>query len=320
MGEQYCVGIDLGGTNVHSGVVTTDGRLLGRDHRPTEARRGYNEPLNQIFGSVRAAIELSGLTVSDVSGVGIGAPGPLDPYTGTVHSPLSFPHWGDVPLLEIVTGNLGGMRGALDNDANMVAYGENWLGTGKDARNFLCMTLGTGVGGGVVCEGRLLHGVDGNAAEIGHMCIDCNGPRCRCGGVGCLQLYCSATAIAARTAAAMGDEAPDTIVRRDDLSARSIAEAARSGDRFARRMYDETGFFLGMGICSAAALYDCEVVAIGGGMAHAGELIFGPTRRTFRKYGYPSLRHKMRIEPVMLGDDAAVLGAAKLAMDGGVRR
>ncbi len=320
MSEDYYVGIDLGGTNVKAGVVTPDGRVVGRDHRPTEVDAGQDHSVGRIVESARAAVEQSGLRPSHISGIGIGSPGPVDPYTGTVLSPVNFPTWGSVPLLEILTSEFGGVTGALDNDANVLAYGENWLGAGRDTQNFLCITLGTGVGGGVVCEGRLLHGSDGNAAEVGHISIDYNGPRCACGGVGCLELYCSATALSKRTAAAMDAESPKTTLSRDDLSARSIAEAADSGDEFSRRMYDETGFFLGMGICSAVSLFNSEIVAIGGGMAAAGDLIFGPTRRTFEEYGFPSLRRRLKIEPVRLGDDSAILGAAKLAMDGGVQR
>jgi len=320
MARKHYIGIDLGGTNVRAGVVTTTGEILSRDFRPTEVHIGQDHSIGQIIKSAQVVMEQAGLAKSDIAGIGVGSPGPLDAFSGLVLSPVNFPTWGTVPLVKIMSEAFGGVPAAVDNDANVVAYGENWLGAGKDTENFLCITLGTGVGGGVVCEGRLLHGFDGNAAEIGHICINYDGPPCNCGGIGCLELYCSATAIVRRTKAAMAVENPKTVMSAEGLTAHKIAEAARAGDEFARRMYEETGFFLGIGIVSAVALYNSEIVAIGGGMARAGELIFGPTRRTFRKYGYPSLRDKLRIEPMRLGDDAAILGAAKLIMDGGVKR
>ncbi len=319
MANDYYIGIDLGGTNVRAGVVMPDGTIVGRDSRPTEVHVSEEHSIRQIVDSAHAAVDGVDLNGGRLCGVGIGAPGPLDIFTGLVLSPVNFPTWGTVPLVEILTNEFDGIPGALDNDANVVAYGENWLGAGRDTDNFLCITLGTGVGGGVVCEGRLLHGFDGNAAEIGHVSINFDGPPCNCGSVGCLELYCSATAIVRRTRAAMQVENPDTVLQIEGLTARKIAEAAQNGDEFARGVYDEAGHCLGMGIISAVALYNSEIVAIGGGVAHAGELIFGPTRRTFRKYGYPSLRDKLRIEPMRLGDDAAILGAAKLVIDGGVK-
>ncbi len=320
MAGTYYIGIDLGGTNVRAGVVTVEGEILSRDGRATEVHLGQDYSVRQIVISAVAAMEGAGLRKSDIAGIGVGSPGPLDAFSGLVLSPVNFPTWGTVPIVKIMSEAFDGIPAALDNDANVVAYGENWLGAGRDTENFLCITLGTGVGGGVVCEGRLLHGFDGNAAEVGHICINFDGPPCNCGGVGCLEQYCSATAIVRRAKAAMAVEKPRTSVSTDGLTAQKIADAARAGDEFARRMYEETGFYLGIGIVSAVALYNSEIVAIGGGMAHAGDLIFGPTRRTFRKYGYPSLRDKLKIEPVRLGDDAAIIGAAKLIMDGGVKR
>jgi glucokinase len=318
--SSFYIGIDLGGTNVRAGVVTEDGRVLSNCGRATEVSKGQDHSVGQIIGTAKDAVAEAGLSKSSIAGVGIGSPGPLDPFNGLVLSPVNFPTWGTVPLARIMSDEFGGVPAALDNDANVVAYGENWLGAGKDTQNFLCMTLGTGVGGGVVCEGHLLHGHDGNAAEVGHICIDYNGPRCACGGIGCLELYCSATGIARRTKAAIETENPKTSLKIDAVSAHTIADAARTGDEFAGRMYEETGFFLGIGIVSAVALYNSEIVAIGGGMARAGDLILDPARRTFRTYGFPSLREKLRIEPMRLGDDAAILGAAKLVIDGGVIR
>ena len=314
------IGIDLGGTNVKAGVVTPEGDVIARAENPTEVNMGQDHSVNRIVETAREAVAKAQIASSDVKGVGIGSPGPLDIYGGMVVAPVNFPTWKNVPLPKILSDAFGGIPAALDNDANVVAYGENWLGAGRDTENFLCITLGTGVGGGVVCEGKLLHGFDGNAAEIGHICIDYDGPPCNCGSVGCLETYCSATGIVRRAKAALAVENPSTSVTAEGITAEKIAKAALEGDEFCQRIYDETGFFLGMGIVSAVALYNSEIVAIGGGVARAGELIFAPTRRTFRRYGFPSMRDTLKIEPMRLGDNAAILGAAKLVMDGGVQR
>jgi glucokinase len=314
------LGIDLGGTNVKAGVVTPDGDVLSRVEWTTEVHIGQQHSVERIVSCARDAVDKAGIPESDLKGIGIGSPGPLDIFSGIVLSPVNFSTWGNVPLRQIVSDAFGGPPTAIDNDANVVAYGENWLGAGKDTENFLCITLGTGVGGGVVSEGRLVHGFDGNAAEIGHMSIDYDGPPCNCGNLGCLEVYCSATGMVRRTLATMTVETPKTTLTADGLSTQRIAEAAIEGDEFARRIFEETGFFLGMGIVSAVALYNSEIVAIGGGLARAGELIFAPTRRTFRQHGFPSLREKVKIEPMRLGEHAAILGAAKLVMDGGIQR
>ena len=317
---EYYIGVDLGGTNVKAGIVTPEGDVLARVENTTEVHMGQDHSVARIIETAKQAVAEAGLTDRQISGIGIGSPGPLDIFNGIVLSPVNFPTWKNVPLVQLLSEAFGGVPATLDNDANVVAYGENWLGAGRDTQNFLCITLGTGVGGGVVCEGKLLHGFDGNAAEIGHICIDYDGPPCNCGSIGCLEVYCSATGMVRRTKAALAVENPRTSLSPEGLTAQRIAEAALEGDEFAQRIYDETGFFLGMGIVSAVALYNSEIVAIGGGVARAGELIFAPTRRTFRRYGFPNLRDTLKIEPMRLGDNAAVLGAAKLIIDGGIRR
>ncbi len=314
---EYYIGIDLGGTNVKAGVVSDEGDVCSRVEMPTEVDVGQDHSVGRIIQCARNAAAEAGIDASRIRGIGVGSPGPLDIYNGIVVAPVNFPTWKNVPLVEILEDEFK-VPAALDNDANVVAYGENWLGAGRDTDNFLCITLGTGVGGGVVCEGSLVHGFDGNAAEIGHISIDYDGPPCRCGSNGCLEVYCSATGIVRRARAAIAVESPETELANEGLTAQRIAEAATAGDAFAQRVYDETGFFLGMGIVTAVALYNSEIVAIGGGVARAGDLIFAPTRRTVRKHAFPSLRDKLRIEAMRLGDKGAILGAAKLIMDGGV--
>jgi len=305
MGKLY-VGVDLGGTNIVSGLVDGDGNVISRDKRPTMLELGKDRCIGRLIDSIRKAVSNGGAKIEDLSGIGIGSPGPIDPFAGVVIAPENLPDWRNVPLVDIVERELG-VPAALDNDANVVAVGEQWKGAGKNVDNFLCVTLGTGVGGGAVCNGKLLTGFNGNAAEIGHVTVDYNGPRCNCGNYGCMELYASATAIVRRAKEKMRSENPDTVLY--------IYEAAKSGDRFAIEMFEETGFFLGVGLVSAINILNVEVIAITGGMAEAGDLIFEPVRRTILERSLPGVREKVKVIPVELGEDAALIGAAKIAMD-----
>ena len=203
----------------------------------------------------------------------------------------------------------------VDNDANMAAFGEQWLGAGRDVDHFLCVTLGTGVGGGWVSDGRLMRGFNGNAAEVGHITVDHTGPRCACNNYGCLELFASATAMVRRTAERISESRPATSLAKEGLTTRAIFDAAEAGDAFARTMFDETGMFLGIGLVTLVNVTNVEMVALAGGLAAAGDRLFEPARRTFMDRGTVGVREHVRIVPAALGDDAGLLGAARLVKD-----
>lgn len=316
--EKLFVGVDIGGTNVASGLIDEEGNLLQRDKRPILAQVSQDTSLKQLVDGIRAVAEKEGISANELGGVGIGSPGPLDPFQGVALSPVNLPTWGTVPLKKIVEDAFG-VPVTVDNDANVVAVGERWKGAGIDVDNFLCATLGTGIGGGAICEGRLLHGFNGNAVEIGHITVDFNGPRCGCGNYGCLELYASASAIARRTRQRMERERPKSLLSEaEQITSKTVFEAAQRGDKFALEMFEETGFFLGVGLVSAINLLNVEMVALTGGLANAGDLIFKPVRRTILERGFPGVKEKIRVIPTQLGEDAALFGAAKVAIDGGV--
>ncbi|MFH1008131.1 MAG: ROK family protein [Candidatus Latescibacterota bacterium] len=313
--DKWYVGVDLGGTNIVSGLVREDGKVAARDKRSTSQDAGLSGSLRQMKDSVRAVVAEGGIAMGDLAGIGIGSPGPLDPLEGIIIAPENLPAWRDVPLKRIFEDTFG-VRTVLDNDGNVAALGEQWKGSGKNVGDFLCVTLGTGIGGGAICGGKLLKGFNGNAAEIGHITIDHNGPQCPCGNRGCLELYASATGIVRWTKVRMAQEDPETsLTLGADLTARKIFEAARDGDVFACEMFGRTGTLLGAGLVSAINLLNVSVIALGGGMADAGDLIFEPVRRTILERGLPGVREHVRVVPVELGEDAAILGAAKNAMD-----
>ena len=169
-----------------------------------------------------------------------------------------------------------GVKVQVDNDANMAAYGEQWMGAGRGVGHFLCVTLGTGVGGGWVSDGRLMRGFNGNAAEVCHITVDHKGPRCPCGNYGCLEKYASATAMVAWTKQRLEDERPETSLGAEPLTTRTIFEAAQEGDAFALEMFESTGTYLGIGLVSLVNVTNVEMIALAGGLAAAGDLIFEP--------------------------------------------
>lgn len=314
MGKQY-VGVDLGGTNVVSGLISEAGEILARDKRPTRVDQGRDAILANITGSISAVAQRAGVAVKDLTAIGIGSPGPLDPVAGVLVSPGNLPPMYDMPLKQFIQDHFG-VPMALENDATVVAYGEQWKGAGRDVKDFLCVTLGTGLGGGAVCGGKLLRGFNGNAVEIGHITLDCRGPRCCCGNRGCLELYASATGMVRLTRRKMQTQHPQTALVDDaGLETKRICEAAVAGDAFSREMFEEVGYYLGMGLVSAVNLLNVEVVALTGGLALAGELIFDPARRALAEHGLQGVKEFVRLIPVELGENAALLGAARVAMD-----
>ncbi len=316
MSDLY-LGVDLGGTNVCSALLDEDGNILGRDKRPMLFDLGVDRAIETMIASMKNALKDVRYKVSDLKAIGIGSPGPLNPFTGVIINAVNLPGFRNLPLKAIMEEEFG-VPVAVDNDANVVALGEQWKGAGKGVKNFLCVTLGTGIGGGVISDGNLLRGFNGNAAEVGHITVDYNGPRCNCGNYGCVEVYASATAMVRRTIEKMEKEKPDTSLKEaQKITTEEIFKAAKAGDKFASGMFKETGKFLGIGIVSMINVLNVEVVAIGGGLAGAGDLIFEPVREVVLERGILGVKEKVRIVPVELGDDAPLLGAVRLAMEGG---
>lgn len=312
MSSELTIGVDLGGTNTRAGLVDTEGEILGRGRRPTPLSDGADAVVKGIAGCIRDAAKDGGINLKNIKGVGIGAPGPLDPYEGVIISPENLQCMHGVRLKDQLEAELE-ISVRVDNDANMAAYGEQWLGAGCGVDHFLCVTLGTGVGGGWVSDGKLMRGFNGNAAEVGHITLDQNGPRCPCGNYGCLEMYASATAMVWWTRKRIKEEQPETTLNVDELTTRAIFEAAESGDAFAQEMFESTGRFLGIGLVSLVNVTNVEMVALAGGLAAAGDLIFQPTRNIFMERGTVGVKEHVRIVPASLGDDAGIFGAARLA-------
>jgi glucokinase len=316
--DRWVIGVDIGGTNVRVGVVPfAGGPPLDMTSRATRGGRGADAVVEDVGVMaeevVGAALARHGGTRARVAGVGIGCPGPLDLRAGRV---IETPNlgWKDYPIRDRIAGRLG-LPAALDNDANCATYGEWWQGAGRGATHLAGVTLGTGIGGGLVVGGRLVRGASGAAGELGHTTIDFAGRRCACGNVGCLEAYASGPSIAARARESIEAGAPSEITRLVDgdlsrITALTVYDTLLAGDPLARDTMVETGRMLGVAVASLVNLLNPEVVVLVGGVTGAGEALFGPLRQEVARRAFPVAARACRIVPGALGQAAGVVGAA----------
>lgn len=316
--DRYIVGVDLGGTSINVGVVPYEGgTVLGMRSLPTEAGRGAKAVVDRMIGMIRDAMKdaarEAGIGKDAYLGVGLGSPGPLDRSTGTV---IETPNlgWRNFPLRDLVANQIG-LEAVLDNDANTAALGEYWVGAGRGVRSLLAVTLGTGIGGGIVLDGRVYHGASDVAGEVGHMTIDPTGRRCNCGNYGCLEAYASGPAIAARAVEGLRGGVPSVLPDLVDghleaVTAESVYEAIVAGDLYAKEVMRETAAFLGTGIANLINLLNPEMVVIAGGVTRAGDHLFEPLRAEVRRRAFRRAAEGCRIVASELGGMAGVIGAA----------
>jgi glucokinase len=299
------LGLDIGGTKIAAGVVDATGAVHGFLVAPTEAERGPEDGLARLFALGRMAVARSGIPWPDVEGVGIGCGGPLDSERGVLLAPLHLPGWEDVPIVNLAQGALD-RPAVLDNDATAAAAGEHEYGAGRGTRNMVYLTISTGVGGGVVIDGRLYRGATGNGGELGHVTVDWRGRECRgCGRRGCLEAYASGTSIAERAREA----------GLNGMTAADVAAAARAGDPAAVRVWEETCEALASGVTSLANLFEPELVVLGGGVSRVGEQLLGPVRELVHAQVMEPPERKIGVVQAALGDSVGVVGAAAVAYE-----
>jgi len=310
------VGVDIGGTKVAAGVVDVDGRVLDRARRPTPSRdaREVEATISEVVHELRER--------HDVVAVGIGAAGFVDADRSQVRF---SPHlaWRDEPLRDALTGVLG-LPVVVENDANAAAWAEWRFGAGRGETHLVCVTLGTGIGGGIVVDGTVQRGRFGMAGEFGHMVVVPDGRRCECGNRGCLEQYASGNVLGreARELARAGSPVAVGLLERvagdvDALAGPVVTDAARDGDACAVELFEDVGRWLGIGLANLAAALDPGTFVVGGGVSEAGELLLGPARESFRRTltgrGY---RPVARIVGAAFGPEAGLVGAADLARRG----
>jgi glucokinase len=306
------LGIDIGGTNTAFGFVDKFGCCILESSIPTCSA----EPAPMLFGRLHQKVEKKYKTISDeykLVGIGIGAPN-ANYFKGTVEQPPNL-SWGIVNILEILR-EYYDLPLAITNDANAAAIGEMQFGAAKGMRDFVVITLGTGLGSGIVVNGQLVYGADSFAGEIGHTIVDPNGRECGCGRKGCLEAYASATGIKRTVYELIATSNTPSVLRDlsfNKLTAKDICDAAKSGDNLAMQAFDYTAKILGLKLADTVAHLSPEAIILFGGLALAGELILTPTKKYMEEFLLPIFRNKVKILPSALpGGNAAVLGAAAL--------
>ena len=309
---KYVFGVDIGGTTVKLGFFDTEGNILEKWEIPTRKDLGGKYILPDIAESITDKLMEKGITKEEVVGVGVGVPGPVD-ADGVVFKAVNL-GW-DIFSVSNTLGDLINLPVKAGNDANVAALGEMWKGGGKGHDDLVAVTLGTGVGGGIIVQGKLLAGATGAGGEIGHIHVEDNEEdRCGCGKKGCLEQYGSATGIVriANRVLAATDEA--SVLRKGELTAKSVCDAAKAKDAVAVKVMEQFGAYLGRGLAAIACVVNPEVFVIGGGVSKAGEMLFDYIRPHYEKYVFHGSKNT-KFALATLGNDAGIVGAARLVLE-----
>ena len=311
--KEYAFGIDLGGTTAKIGLFTTSGALLEKWEVATDTSNAGEHILENLAAAVLGKMKEQSIQPEQVEGVGIGVPGPVLDSSIVPIVCANLGGWGERNVSAQLSGLLDGLKVLVGNDANVAALGEIWMGAAKGAKNAVMVTLGTGVGGGVVVNGKVIDGVHGAGGEIGHITVNRHETAvCGCGKRGCLEQYSSATGVV-RCMKKLLDENPDTpcMLRGTEFAAKDVFDAARNGDALAAREVDEMSDTLGMALANIASTVDPEAFLVGGGVARAGDVLFAPLNKHFQEYAFKSCR-ETPIKQASLGNDAGIYGAVRL--------
>ncbi|ESW67959.1 glucokinase [Mesorhizobium sp. LSHC422A00] len=310
---KLALAFDLGGTALRGALVESDGRIVAHASAPTLAGAGSEAVISQIVAL--AGTLLREHPQANVAGIGVGAPGPLDPKAGIVIAPPTLAGWHDVPLIDIL-GRHFGLPVRLENDANAAALGEWRFGAGRGSGSLVFVTVSTGIGGGVVADGHIYHGRRGLAAEIGHMTITGEGDRCFCGAIGCFEAVASGTALG-RRATRLTVPGDGSLLRRlsndGDVSARHVVEAAKAGDANALDLIEAEAQWLGIGFTNLLHLYSPDLIVMGGGLSNGFDLLAPSIRAVIQQRAMPAYRD-VPIVQAELGDRAGLIGAASLIL------
>ena len=313
--KSYAVGIDLGGTNIKGGLIRPDGTVVAKKSIKTEAQGGAEHVIRRIAALADELVAEVGMKKTDSAGICVGSPGPLDSGIGLIYEAPNL-GWRDVRLSDMLA-PLAGMPVFVENDANVAAFGEAWAGAARDSKCAILLTLGTGIGGGIVINGELWRGVSDTGAELGHMTINFEGPLCGCGARGCIEAYASATAVARRMKEAVesGRESSlsGDILAGRDVDSKMIHDAALGGDALAGEVIEQTGRYLGIAVANFVNIFNPDRVVLHGGLVNAGEMLFAPLRQTMKGLCFEASQRKLEILPSALKGDAGIVGAAGCA-------
>ncbi|OIK13721.1 ROK family glucokinase [Bacillus sp. MUM 13] len=314
--NKWIMGIDLGGTTIKLAFISVYGEIVHKWEIPTDISENGKHITIDIAKAIDDKLSELGESKSKIVGIGMGAPGPVNYVTGSIYEAVNL-GWTDYPLKDLLEVETS-LPAVIDNDANLAAVGEMWKGAGKGAKDIVCVTLGTGVGGGVIANGMLIHGISGAAGEIGHITVvPDGGAPCNCGKTGCLETVTSATGIVRLAAEAIKESdgtslAAEKIKNGEILSSKLIFDCAEKGDQLSLAVVDKVAGYLGLALANVANVLNPEKIVIGGGVSKAGEVLIAPVREAFKRHAFTRVRESAEITAATLGNDAGVIGAAWL--------
>lgn len=317
MAEQWIAGVDLGGTTTKIAFITMDGEIVHKWEIPTDnSNEGQNITIN-IATAITEKLSRIGETKDKLAGIGMGAPGPVDYKTGIILNVVNLGWKDNYPLKDSLE-TAASLPAAIENDANCAALGEMWQGAGNGATDLVCVTLGTGVGGGVIANGNIVQGINGAAGEIGHItAIPSGGAPCNCGKTGCLETVASATGIVRLAMAEvkkneLSGELSKLFAENGKITAKDVFDSARNGDQLANKILEEVSFHLGFVLANIANTLNPEKIVLGGGVSKAGKVLLDAVNEKFAKFAFSAVRDSTELALATLGNDAGVLGAAWL--------
>lgn len=308
---RYCFGVDIGGTTVKLGLFTTDGEIVDKWEIKTRTENHGEAVLPDIAAALNAKLEEKQIAKEEVEGIGVGVPAPVD-AEGVVQNTANL-GWGYKEVKREME-ELSGMKAEIGNDANVAALGEMWLGAGKGRKNIIMVTLGTGVGGGIIIDGKPLVGAHGAGGEIGHLCVNYEETdHCGCGNTGCLEQYASATGITRLANIRLAKDDTPSVLREQEVSAKTVFDAVKAGDAVAKEIAEEFGRYLGHAMANLAAVADPAAIVIGGGVSKAGEVLIQYVEKNFKEKAFFANKDTEFVLAT-LGNDAGICGAAKLIL------
>lgn len=311
--NKVLAGIDIGGTKIAVALATPAGEIVAQRFLATQPELGPHAILENVSQAISELCSESG---GELASIGVGSPAPIDVTRGLIMSPSNLLDWIEFPVVDLLIRSFG-VPVMLDNDANAAALGEYMYGAGRGYRNIFYITFSTGIGGGIVINGEVYHGVCTSAGEIGHTIVQPDGVRCNCGSIGCLESICAGVSIARRAMERLmiGDSSlmTELVSNIDEITAKTVVEAVRQGDRVASEIWDETCRYLAIGIGNAITLLAPEIVIIGGGVAAAGDILFEPLRKLVPQYVSMIPADRINISPAELGAESGVRGALAIA-------
>src|SRR5699024_2429539 len=298
---QYSMGVDIGGTKIAIAIVSEYGNIIEKNIIQTDHSKTPEQMISIIYDEIKKVVSESGVQLEEIKGVGVGAPGPLDSENGRIICPPNLKSWIDIPIVQLMKQELA-LPVLLENDANVAALAEKWIGAGLGSNNFAYMTVSTGVGAGIIVDGNLLRGIKGNAGDIGHTVVDPSFGQCSCGQYGCLESIASGTAIAEHGTKIIGRE----------LSTKEVFELYSEGEEKIVDLIERIFRVLGVACVSMINTFDLEKIVIGGGVSEVGEVLFNAVQSYVGKYALNPVGRQTKVVPAKLGQSAGVIGAADL--------